>query len=78
MTFNVSCISSSEAIPVEIIIGLPFLKYALLMEYFSSYEATLYAGTLNLDRKSQLFSSNGVLKQIIPIFLHNQKYFGAS
>ena len=69
MTFNVSCISSSEAIPVEIIIGLPFFEICFINGIsISSYEATLYAGTLNLDRKSQLFSSNGVLKQIIPIF----------
>ena len=62
-----SRISSSLAMPVEIIIGLPVLAtYSIRGKSMASNEAILYAGAPSSSKKSTAVKSNGELKIVIP------------
>jgi hypothetical protein len=65
-----SRISSSVAIPVDIIIGLPVAAIQRINgKSVSSNDATLYAGVFNDSNNSTALSSNGVEKSVMPTFL---------
>ena len=60
-------ISSIVAIPVDIIIGLPFeATYSIKGISVISKEAILYAGTSRVSKKSTAVLSNGEEKQTNP------------